>query len=208
MQKHSRDFGKFEECGFSLAEVLLVTFIVIVIAAMGIPKLMTMVGQLRVAGDGRDLNGAIILAKMRAASDFARARVYADLSANTFRVEVLQSGTTGWKTDGCPNSCIGDQLLSTGVSFGYGSLATPPTGVATLTQAPLCLNDLMTGTIANTACIMFNSRGIPVDSTWAPTPNDAIYVTDGASVTGVTVSGTGLTRVWRTEASTANWTQR
>jgi Tfp pilus assembly protein FimT len=203
MQKHSRDFGKCGECGFSLAEVLLVAFIVIVIAAMGIPNLMTMVGQLRVAGDGRDLNGAIILAKMRAASDFARARVYADLSANTFRVEVQPSGTTTWTADGCPNSCTGDQLLSTGVSFGYGSLSTPPSNTqATLSQAPVCA-----GT-TNTACIIFNSRGVPITPAGVPTPNYAIYVTDGASVTGVTVSGTGLTRVWRTEASTANWTQR
>ena len=42
--------------------------------------------------------------------------------------------------------------------------------------------------IANTACIMFNSRGVPIDSTFAPTGDDALYVTDGMAVYGVTVA--------------------
>ncbi len=203
MRKKDRDFRNLGEYGFSLVEVLLVTIIVVVLAALGIPKLMTMVDELRTAGDARDLNGAIVMAKMRAASNFSRARVYADLSANTFRVEWQQSGTATWTTDGCPNSCTGNQPLATGVSFGYGSLSTPPTNTqAALGQAPVCA-----GT-TNTACIIFNSRGIPITSAGVPTPNDAIYITDGRTVTGVTVSGTGMSRVWRTEASTANWKQR
>src|SRR6266852_6193684 len=111
LRENSPDICEFRNHGFSLAEVLLVTFIIIVIAAVGIPNLLTMVGEMRTSGDARDLNGAIVLAKMRAASNFSRARVYADLSANTFRVEWQQSGTTTWTTDGCPNSCTGDQLL-------------------------------------------------------------------------------------------------
>jgi Tfp pilus assembly protein FimT len=201
MRKNDKNIGKFGDRGFSIVELLIVLFIVIVLAAMGAPKLVTLLANLRTYGDARDLNGDIVLAKMRAASDFARARVYADLSANSFHIEFRQSADTAWTSEG------GTQYLSNGVTFGYGSLTTPPNGVATLTQAPLCLNDLMTGTIANTACIMFNSRGVPIDSTGAPTPNDALYVTDGNSVTGVTVSATGLTKVWRSDASTANWNQ-
>ena len=199
--KSDSDVGKSRDHGFSLVEVLTVIFIIIVLAAMAIPKVTTMVGNLRTRGDARDLNAMIVLARMRAASDFARARVYADLSANTFRIEVRQSGATSWQTDG------GNQVLSRGVTFGYGSLTTPPSGVASLTQAPLCLQDDLVSTYANTACIMFNSRGIPVDSTWAPTSVDALYVTDSKSVTGVTVSATGLTKIWRSTASTANWDQ-
>ena len=65
-----------------------------------------------------------------------------------------------------------------------------------------------TNTYANTACIMFNSRGIPIDNTLTATPNGAFYVTDGKTVTGVTVSATGLTKIWRTGAATAIWKQR
>jgi len=207
MGKNNSDVGKVRNRGFSLVEVLMVTLIIIVVAAIGIPTLTTMTGNLRSRGDARDLNATIVLAKMRAASDFARVRVYADLSKNTFRVEELESGSASWKTYGCPNSCIGDQLLSKGVSFGYGSLTTPPNGVATLSQAPLCLQDDLVSNYANTACIMFNSRGVPVDATWTPTPSDALYVTDGKSVSGVTLSATGLTRIWRYDAGAANWNE-
>jgi prepilin-type N-terminal cleavage/methylation domain-containing protein len=209
LRKNRSDIDEFGSHGFSLAEVLIVVFIVLVIAAIGIPNLMTMVGEMRTAGDARDLNGAIVLAKMRSASNFSRARVYADLSANTFRVEWQQSGTNTWTSDACPtNTCIPDIPLATGVSFGYGSVPSPPSNTqGTLGQAPVCLNSSGSA-IANTACIMFNSRGIPITSGAVPTPNDAIYVTDGRLVTGVTVSATGLTKIWRTDASGANWKQR
>jgi prepilin-type N-terminal cleavage/methylation domain-containing protein len=208
LRKNGTNAGEFRNHGFSLAEVLIVVFIVLVIAAVGIPNLMTMVGEMKTAGDARDLNGAVVLAKMRAASNFSRARVYADLSANTFRVEWQQSGTTTWTTDGCPNSCTGDQLLAASVSFGYGSLSSPPSNTqATLGQAPVCL-DSSGSAITNTACIIFNSRGIPITSAAVPTPNDALYVTDGRLVTGVTVSATGLTKIWRTDAAGSNWRQR
>lgn len=190
--------------GFSLLELILAMGIAIIISAMALPKVMTMIQNLRTSGDASSLNSAILLAKMSAASDFARARVYVDLSANTFHVEVYTSGDTQWRTPG------GTQSLSKNVTFGYGSLTSAPSGVASLTQAPACLEKdmLASNTYPNTACIMFNSRGIPVDNSMVATPNDAIYVTDGQSVTGVTVSATGLTKVWRTDASGANWIQR
>ncbi len=201
MRKTTTDAGKSVDHGFSLVELLTVIFIIITFAAIAIPNLMTVVGNLKTRGDARDLNGEIVLAKMRAASDYARARVYADLSANTFHIDVYQFGSGTWVADG------GTQSLSNGVTFGYGSLTSPPTGMASLSQAPLCLQNNLTSTIANTACIMFNSRGIPVDSTWTPTPNDALYVTNGKSITGVTVSVAGLTKIWRSDVSTANWNQ-
>ena len=190
--------------GFSLLEIMIVTVIILIIAAIAIPKVISMVQNLRTAGDASSLNSAILLAKMSAASDFARARVYADLSANTFQVQVFTKGDTQWRTPG------GTQYLSKNVTFGYGSLTSPPSGVASLTQAPACLKDDMvaSNTYTNTACVMFNSRGIPVDNSMVATPNDALYVTDGQSVTGVTVSATGLTKVWRTDAFGANWIQR
>jgi type II secretory pathway pseudopilin PulG len=207
MGKSNSDVGKVSNHGFSLVEVLMVTLIIIVLAAMGVPSLMSMVRGLRTGGDARDLNGLIIQAKMRAASNFARTRVYADLSANTFRIETKPSATTSWTTD-CPSGC--NQSLSSGVSFGFGSLSSPPGGTqATLGQAPLCKDNITDTTdIANTACIIFNSRGIPITPAASPTPDDALYVTDGKSVTGVTVSGTGLSRVWRSDASAANWRQQ
>jgi len=203
IRKSTTDTGESGNHGFTLVEVLLVTTVVVVVAAIGIPTLTTITKNLRTQGDARDLNGAIVMAKMRAASDFAHARVYADLSANTFRIEIYPSpsGASSWTTEG------GTTSLSQGVTFGYGSLTSAPNGMASLSQAPLCLQDDLVATYSNTACIMFNSRGIPVDSTGTPTPDDALYVTDGNSVTGVTVVATGLTKVWRSDASSATWNQ-
>jgi len=205
MRKTTTDFGKSVDHGYSLVELLVVLFIIITFAAIAIPNLMTMVGNLKTRGDARDLNGEIVLAKMRAAADYSRARVYADLSTNAFRIETCPytpSGPCTWTPDQS-----GTQSLSNGVSFGYGSLTTPPFNTqASLGQAPGCL-DNSGSTVANTACIIFNSRGIPITTGAVPTPNDALYVTNGKSITGVTISVTGLTKIWRSDVSTANWSQ-
>ena len=189
--RHSRSSG------VSLIEITIVMLVTMAVGSLAIPKVISIVRELRTAGDARNLNGAILLAKMRAAANFSRARVYVDLAANTYRVEWQQSGTTTWTAEGS------DQYLAKGVSFGFGSLTSPPSNTqSTLAQAPICA-----GT-SNTACVIFNSRGIPIDSTASPTGEDALYVTDGRSVTGVTVSATGLTHVWRSGSATARWIQR
>jgi len=210
--KNNSSAGKLRKRGFSLVEVLVTTAIIVILAAVGIPTLMSMVRGLRTSGDARDLNGSIIQAKMRAASNFVRARLYANLSANTFHIELQANGTNIWSADctGGTSSC--DQLLSNGVTFGYGSLTSPPANTqASLAQATAC-RDNSNNPIANTACIIFNSRGIPITAGTGTSPvpmNDyALYVTDGYAVTGVTVASTGLSRVWRTEATGANWKQQ
>jgi len=188
--------------GFSTIELLIVTLILLVVAAMAIPKYLTIVRNMRIAGDARGIADQIALAKMRAASKFTQARLYVDLRANTYHIEYWQkTGAPGWVAEG------GTQFLSPGVTLGFGSLnSAPPNTQTTIAQAPACLvSNTGTATIANTACLQFNSRGIPIDSTWAPTPIDAIYVTDGVAVYGATVSAMGLIQTWRSGVSTAAW---
>jgi Tfp pilus assembly protein FimT len=164
--------------------------IVMIVAGMAIPKVVTLAQNLRTGGDARDLNGDILLAKMRASSEYAQARLHVDMSTNTFWVEVEPSGSASWTTEG------GVQNLSKNVTFGYGSLTSqPPLTQSTFGQATAC-----TG-FSNSACILFNSRGIPVDSSNTPYGNYAIYVTDGKSITGVS-------QIWRTDAGAANWVTR
>jgi len=189
--------------GFSMIELMLVVIVGTILTAMAIPTFLTIQRNLRTGGDARDINGEIILAKMRAASDFTKARLYADLSAQTFRIEVWnKSGSGSWGIEG------GTQPLSQDVSLGFGTLSSPPSGTqVTIGQAPACLDNSGTA-ISNTACIVFNSRGIPVDSTGTPTANDVLYITDGSSVYGVTVSATGLIQTWRSGTDAANWQKR
>ena len=97
-------------------------------------------------------------------------------------------------------------LLSNGVGFGFSSVGTPPPNTqVSIAQAGACKDDAGAD-ISGSACIVFNSRGLPVDSTGGPTGVGAFYLTDNNSVYAVTVSATGMMRFWRTVTSaTPSW---
>ena len=196
--------------GFSLIELLMVVGMTAVIGAIAVPMMSNTMKNFKIVGDARSLSSAVSLAKLRAASQFTQARVYIDRDAGTFRVESWRkTGVPAWVTDQAATP------LSSGVAFGYGVVGAPPASTqAAIDQAPACV-DAAGAAIGNTSCILFNSRGIPVDAAGAPpnvggpTGNDALYISDGGAVFGLTVSATGLSRVWRTGAhSTPTWVQQ
>jgi type II secretory pathway pseudopilin PulG len=205
--------------GFSTLELLVVMFVSLVIAALSIPGFDQVRRTLRISGDARDLNGAINQAKMQAAAEFTRARVYIDLglnSVNTFHVDVWNKAGNGgagcWQVVGDVNNpCFVPgvspvQYLSPGVSFGTSGVGAPPpsTQANGVNQAPRCysVNGNRYGQVATTACVTFNSRGTPIDpATGVPTGNDAVYITDNTQVYGVTVGATGLSQIWAMNAN-------
>jgi prepilin-type N-terminal cleavage/methylation domain-containing protein len=197
--------------GFSIVEIMMAAIIAGILAAIAIPSVLTVLSNMRTLGDARGLNDEIALAKMRAAANFTLARVYADLSAGTFHLEYWEKPDTT-----CPTGCWvtegGTQTLSSGVSYGTGGISSPPNLTqTTIGQAPACLQNPSdaTSTVSNTACVVFNSRGIPMDYTQAPTSEDALYITDGkALVFGLTVSATGVIRTWQGATNSTNWTRR
>jgi prepilin-type N-terminal cleavage/methylation domain-containing protein len=186
--------------GMSLIETLVVLAVMAVVAGIAAPMVVNALAYFRVSGDARGLSNGISVAKMRAAADFSHVRLYVDLSDKSHHLELWDKSTSQWTAEG------GNTRLSTGVSFSYGALASaPPNTQAAIAQAPQCRtkdgND-----IANTACVVFNSRGIPVDATGAPTAVDAFYVTDGSAVYAVTLSATGMVRTWRANSQYgASW---
>jgi prepilin-type N-terminal cleavage/methylation domain-containing protein len=210
--------------GFSLLELLIVMAIAVIAAAFAVPAYTSITRYLRIAGDARDLNAAINEAKMRAASGFTRSRVYADLAANTFRVDVWNKTLNGGlgcfqavnniSANACSSAAAGSvQNLSAGVTYGTASVGSaPPNTQSTFAQAPNCVqhNGNAYGIVASTACITFNSRGIPINpQTAAPVGNDAFYITDNNTLYGVTVGLTGVAQVWTTSASGAGaWEHR
>jgi Tfp pilus assembly protein FimT len=205
--------------GFSTLELLFVVAIGLVLAGFAIPGYASMSRYLRISGDARVLNGVIAEAKMRAAQDFTHARVYVDLAANTYHLEYWSKGANCWKTDGdAVNRCTAAgtspvQPLSTGVTFGFGTVgAALPNPQTVIAQAPACLNGVAggasLGTAGNTACIEFNSRGIPVAASGSPTANDALYLTDQNSIYGITVISSGLIQDWSSPATSTAWTAR
>jgi type II secretory pathway pseudopilin PulG len=225
-----------------MLEMLIVMLVSLIIAALAIPSFNQVRRTLRISGDARDLNGAINQAKMQAAADFTRARVYADFTVpnrGSFHVEVwnkaLNGGNGCWQTVGDPIAgppfvrCTVPgtspvQTLSDQVIFGFaGAPGAPPNTQAGIAQAPACQNIAGGGgTIGNTACVVFNSRGMPifpgrgeVGVAVAPTGNDALYLTEcipagnnacaSSVVYGITVGPTGVSQVWQAGVNAGNW---
>ena len=189
--------------GYSLIEIMLVTGLGAVVSAIAVPTTSHALSSFRLTGDARGVSAAVAVAKMRAASTFSRARLYVDLSTNRHHLETYQkTGTPGWVAEG------GETLLSQGVSPGYGALSVPPANTqGAIAQAASCLNNAGS-TIANTACVVFNSRGIPIDAAGAPTVADAVYLTDGKAVFAITVTATGMSQLWKSLATTTAWTKQ
>jgi prepilin-type N-terminal cleavage/methylation domain-containing protein len=193
------------DSGFTIVETLIVVGLIGVISAIAVPMFGNAIANFRVTGDARSLSNNVAVAKMRAASNFSRVRIYVDLAGRAHHLQTWTkaSATCCWVTEG------GSTYLSSGVSFGYGVVGAPPPHTQdAIDQAPKCTLD--DGTLIDgTACIMFNSRGVPIDSTFAPTNSDALYLTDGTGVFAVTVAATGMTRSWRTQpVATPTWVLR
>jgi prepilin-type N-terminal cleavage/methylation domain-containing protein len=235
--------------GFSTLEMLIVIAVSVIISAIAIPEYLAATRYMRIAGDLRDINGITAQAKMRAASAFTRARIYADLANNTFQLQVwaktggsapapgcptcafvslpgtspASSGGTGcWVADQDPaQNCItftgsapsgpGVVQLGQGDSYGYGTLTAGPTpGQATISQAPNCYPGAANApdggsSVTNSACIEFNSRGVPVDNNSNPVNTGALYITNGNVVEGVTASATGSIQTWQCAHGQTSW---
>ena len=194
--------SRVNQGGFSLIEMLAALAIVGIMAAMTVPAATRTVGDLRLRGDARALHNLVGLAKMRAASKFTRERLYVDLATDSFFLQYWDKVAGAWVTEG------GVTQLSSAVDFGFDALTGPPpnTQIA-INQAPACLVALDAGAvIANTACVVFNSRGIPIDSTGAPNGNGGFYVTDHETgVYAITVSATPFVRLWWSPHSQTSW---
>jgi Tfp pilus assembly protein FimT len=185
--------------GYSLVELMAFMAVMVTLAAFIMPFTRSSLNALNLSSDARNLLSAVSLAKMRAAASFSQARVVVNTASGTFHVERFQKSPVAWIPEGNVRS------LSPTVSFGFGSLtAAPPNTQPAIGQAPVCL-DAAGVAMAGTACIVFNSRGVPVDGTNAPTAQGAYYVADGSVVYGVTVSTGGMAQLWRTNAGSTSW---
>lgn len=187
--------------GFTLVEILVVIAILSVVGLIAAPLFERTVDSFKIVGTARSVTNALAVAKIRAASSFTRTRLYVDLSAGTHKVQRYDKATGLWQNDG-PMT-----YLPSGVIFGFDTVDTPPAdSQPTIGQAAECKANVTNADIANTACVIFNSRGVPIDSTASGTPiSEVLYLTDGSSVYSVTVAATGMIRLWRTYTGAVNW---
>jgi prepilin-type N-terminal cleavage/methylation domain-containing protein len=202
------------ERGYTLIEMMMVVGIIGIIAAMVIPITDSSIRGSRLRGDANVMRNLIGVAKMRASAQFTRARVMANLGnpqANppvpgTFVLQVWDKTANAWVNDGGVNQ------LQTGVSFGFGGLnAPPPNTQVNIAQSPTCTDGTTAAAalIANTACVTFNSRGLPIDAVGALYPRHALYITGDDAVWGTTVTTTPLIRFWSSpHLANPVWTAR
>ena len=173
--------------------------VVVTAAAFILPFTRGSINAMNLTSDARAVLSTVSLAKMRAAASFTRARVYVDFGNNTFRVERFNKATNLWVPEGVVKT------LSTNVAFSFAGLAAPPANTQpAIAQAPQCLDNAGVA-IANTGCVVFNSRGVPVDNLGVPVATGAYYLTDSATVFGVTVSTGGMLQLWRSNLTAASW---
>jgi prepilin-type N-terminal cleavage/methylation domain-containing protein len=189
------------EHGYSLIEILVVVGMVAVLAAVTVPVASTSLTSYRFEGDGQAMSHMVGLAKMRAAARSTRARMYVDIEERSFALQTFDRAALTWVTDG------GVQYLSTGVTFSNGDLDSPPPNQDTVNFSAECKDDGGSD-IDGTACISFNSRGLPVDGNGLLEEEHAIYLTNGIGVYAVTVMPTGQVRFYWSPARGAGWTER
>src|SRR5262249_47744163 len=196
------------ESGFTILETLIVVALIGVIGTIAVPQVTSLIAYFKLCGDARSVSNGIAVTKMRAASNFSKTRLYVNTAGPWHRAERAHN-TVGapphWTAEG------GVTYMSSNTNFGWGAVTSaPPNTQATIAQATLCKNDSGVD-VVGTACVIFNSRGVPIAPdvagvTYTPTPNHALYVTDGAEVYGVTVASSGMIRVWRTlPTATPHW---
>src|SRR5688572_6934510 len=175
------------ERGFSLVDMLMVVALIGIVAAIAVPVTGNAVAGQKFKNDAQAITNMVGLAKMRASAAFTRARVRANIIDRTFVLERWDKTAAQWVEEGVSTT------LSTGVTFSFGAIATaPPNTQTTIAFSPACRTGVTaaSATIGNTACVVFNSRGLPVDGAGAPFGGHAIYLTDGIGVGGTTVTAT------------------
>jgi prepilin-type N-terminal cleavage/methylation domain-containing protein len=190
--------------GYSLIEIMVVMAVLGVLGAMAVPMVESTTSGIKLREEANAIADLVGLAKMRATSQFARARVRVNVDAGTYVLQVRDSDTGVWVNEQA------EVDLPFGVSFGWGDLEVAPPNTQMddeIKFAPECLDEDLEP-IDNTACIMFNSRGIPIDKENSPTGGNAFYLTDGTGVRAVTVTATPLVRRWWSSAGNANWVRQ
>jgi prepilin-type N-terminal cleavage/methylation domain-containing protein len=192
--------GIRDESGFSLIELMATMIILVTMAAFVLPFTRTTLSAMNLSSDARNLSSGTALAKMRAAAEFSKARIYVNLAAKSFWVERWKkTAPAGWVNEGVVTT------LASNVSFGFSGATTPPPNTqATIAQASNCLDNAGVA-IAGTACVVFNSRGVPVDALNVPTPDGAFYVTADQTIYGITVGAGGLVQLWQNNIVSNTW---
>jgi prepilin-type N-terminal cleavage/methylation domain-containing protein len=185
--------------GYSLVEIMAAIAVLGVLAGFAVPMVASSTSGVKLRDHANAMADLIGLAKLRATSEFSRARLYVDLAAQSYVIQIWDTTAGDWVSEQAP------VVLPNGVSFGWGKLDAPPPNTQDELKFAVECVDKNDNAIDKTACIMFNSRGIPIDKDNSPIGGNAFYLTDGTGVRGITVTATPLIRRWWSSAGAAGW---
>jgi prepilin-type N-terminal cleavage/methylation domain-containing protein len=185
--------------GYSLVEIMAAMAVLGVLAGFAVPMVASSTSGVKLRDHANAMADLIGLAKLRATSEFSRARLYVDLAAQSYVIQIWDTAAGDWVSEQAP------VVLPNGVSFGWGKLDAPPPNTQDELKFAVECVDKNDNAIDKTACIMFNSRGIPIDKDNSPIGGNAFYLTDGTGVRGITVTATPLIRRWWSSAGAAGW---
>ena len=170
--------------GFSLLELMIVVGILLVVAAMAIPKLMTTLADVKLRGAINSASGIIQQARMMAIKDDKQRQVkYSNASYGG--VIFVDTDSNGAASATEPQALLGATILA------YSA----PTGLAALDNAKLGYSPVTATTIT------YNSRGLPCSSSTNCGVGMVFYFTDSRTVGSpgwgaVSVSPAGRIKTW------------
>ena len=164
--------------GFTMIEMTGVLAVTMILSALATFSFTDVMLAYQAGLDARSIQSQVALARMRASSAFDQAQVSFNQDARTYQIELQNKATLAYAIDAGTSAAF----LSRGVNFGFGNISTPAGEQATIYQS---------------TTIRFNSRGVPVDASGAPTGDYAIYLTSANGLTyAVTVSRSGRVNMW------------
>ena len=189
--------------GYSLVEVMAAMAVMSILAAFAVPMVGATTSGIKLRDQAEAVSNLVSLAKMRATSQFKRSRVYVDLAAQTYVLQLKDADTGVWVNDDAA-----PVTLPFGVEFSFGKLDEPPKNAQDEIKFAAECTDDKNEPIEKTSCINFNSRGIPINADGDPVGGNAFYLTDGTGVRGITVTATPLIRNWWSSASAPGWVRQ
>jgi Tfp pilus assembly protein FimT len=172
------------ESGFSLLELMIVVGILMVIAAMAMPKLMTTIADVRLRGAVNSASGIMQQSRMMAIKDNMTRKVkYSNVASGGFMYVDVNDDSAIQATE--PQVQMGSTILA----------FSAPTGLPALIASDLGYTPVTVSTI------MFNPRGIPCSAANACGSGMVIYFTDSRTVgspswAAVSVSPAGRVKTW------------
>lgn len=160
-------------------QLIFVVAIVMILTVIAVPSFLNSSRPMRIRNDANALANLVVMARMRAATEFSRVQVYCTLAPTSgpgfcrLRSTAFPN-TANWVTE--PQVVY----LSPGVSFGIPSSITTALPNQSSTGAYQGDQAQNTPSATNTPVIIFNSRGLPVDALngTALTADYALYLHD------------------------------